>query len=205
MTTRRGSTKEVRALDSMPLFLQRSGCLVGAARHEKPALVELFSGYYADLLRVARHELQRSGAKHLASMDGRALVHEAYITLCQRHWLVFDGRAGFIHYVTRVMRGILVGEIRKCMAQKRGARLQEPAPADDQVACASCFTAAPDTLAALHQLESDNPNLAAVVHYRIHHGYSVDEIAAATTLSRRTVERRWAQAVQIMRLIVFDD
>jgi RNA polymerase sigma factor (sigma-70 family) len=162
----------------------------------------LFSECYDDMLRLARRELRRVAGGRLG-IDENALVHETYIVLRERDGLAFDAAGALTGYAARVMHGLLSRELRKHMAQKRGVRLRVDTPDIEQLAAPTLVLDGGEVREALRHLEGDDAELAKLILLKTHYGYSLGEIAAALKLSRRTVERRWAEAVRVMRLILF--
>ena len=91
----------------------------GKDRVEQGAAADaMFSMLYAELHRLAKGELWRSGP---ASLSVTTLLHEAYIDISAREGVSFPDRARFMGYAARVMRGIIIDHVRSRGAQKRGA------------------------------------------------------------------------------------
>lgn len=82
------------------------------------ALDELTALVYQDLHHLARNYLRRERPDH--TLQATALVHEAYIQLCDLQHLDWKNRAHLIGVVAGVMRHVLVDHARQHAAQKRG-------------------------------------------------------------------------------------
>ena len=149
----------------------------------------LFDTLYSELHRQARRELARQGS--LAGLGVTTLLHEAYLTISGREGMVFPDRARFMAYAARVMRGLIIDDIRRRRAQKRGARFEITPLATDQaehVADVQELTRISD---ALDELATVDANLAGIVDLKFFCGFSFAEIAAMRGVSERTVQRSW--------------
>ncbi|MCK5941817.1 MAG: sigma-70 family RNA polymerase sigma factor [Planctomycetes bacterium] len=129
------------------------------------------------------------------TLQATALVHEAYLQL-QRgepRWRS-RSRTHFAALAAKVMRNVLVDQLRARRAEKRGG-------ARDRVTLHPDDAATPqpsvdvlelhDALAALERVDADQ---ARVVELRFFGGMTGDEIAAELGVSRRTVVRELAMA-----------
>src|SRR5262245_51968858 len=84
---------------------------------ERTAADTLFDNLYSELHRLARRELARQGR---VAGGVTTLLHEAYLTISGREGVSFPDRARFLAYAARVMRGLIVDDVRRRRAQKRG-------------------------------------------------------------------------------------
>ena len=82
----------------------------------------LFATLYAELHRLAKRELARSGAAN--SLGVTTLLHEAYLDISRRDGLAFPDRGRFMAYAARAMRGLIIEHARNGQAQKRGGRFE---------------------------------------------------------------------------------
>jgi RNA polymerase sigma factor (TIGR02999 family) len=149
----------------------------------------LFDTLYAELHRQARRELARQAPG--GGLGVTTLLHEAYLTISGREGIVFPDRARFMAYAARVMRGLIIDDIRRRRAQKRGALFEITPLATDQaenVADAQELARISD---ALDELATVDPNLAEIVDLKFFCGFSFAEIAAMRGVSERTVQRNW--------------
>jgi RNA polymerase sigma factor (TIGR02999 family) len=167
--------------------------LFAAADQEDAAAREqLFQRLYAELHRLARRELWKSGAA--VSMGATTLLHEAFINMSERDAIAFPDRARFMAYAARAMRGLIIDHARSRHTQKRGGEF-EMTTLDtnicDQAADSIDLPLVGDALDELAKLE---PELAQVVDLKFFCGFSFAEIAAMRGVSERTVQRDWEKA-----------
>jgi len=163
-----------------------------ADRGDGVAADALFAALYAELHRLARRQLARSGPG--AALGATSLLHEAYLDMSRREGLSFPDRPRFLGYAARVMRGLIVDAVRRRQAEKRGGRF-EITGLDGKEISASDQSAELERLSeALDQLAKVEPALAEIVDWKYFCGFSVAEIAALKGSSERTVEREWAKA-----------
>lgn len=80
----------------------------------------LFAALYQDLRQLARCRLRRS--ETITLLDTTSLVHESYLRYLNARELSFDDRVKFFAYAASVMRSIVMDEVRKRHAERRGAR-----------------------------------------------------------------------------------
>jgi RNA polymerase sigma factor (TIGR02999 family) len=151
----------------------------------------LFTTFYAELRRLAERELARGGG---ARLGATTLLHEAYLAMGGTSATAFVDRPRFLAYAARVMRGLIIDDLRNRHAQKRGGLFKvtgldtdvpDPAAEVDEL---TRLGAAVDEL---HQVE---PALAEVVDLKFFCGFSFVEIAAMRGVSERTVQRSWEKA-----------
>ena len=163
---------------------------VASADQDDPSAADaLFDTLYFELHRMARRELARQGP--LASLGATTLLHEAYLTISAREGAVFPDHARFMAYATRVMRGLIIDDVRRRMAQKRGGLMEITSLNTDHaenVAGAQELARIGD---ALEELGAVDPELAEIVDLKFFCGFSFAEIAAMRGVSERTVQRSW--------------
>ena len=82
----------------------------------------LFGVLYSELHRMARRELNRS-AGFPAARGATTLLHEAYLKISGNEGPVFADRARFMAYAARVMRGLIIDDIRRRRSHKRGGQV----------------------------------------------------------------------------------
>ncbi|MGB9491566.1 MAG: sigma-70 family RNA polymerase sigma factor, partial [Terriglobales bacterium] len=145
---------------------------------------------YEELRRVARHYLRQERPGH--TLQGTALVHEAYLRLEKQGATDFKNREHFLAICAQLMRQILVEHARSRAAAKRdgGFRLE----LDDNLAfkAQSMDLVALDD--ALKELAKLDPQQSRIVELRFFGGLSIEETADAMDLSPTTVKRHWATA-----------
>jgi RNA polymerase sigma factor (TIGR02999 family) len=153
----------------------------------------LFALLYRELRKLARSRLRRS--ETITLLDTTALVHETYLRYLNACQLEFADRGRFFAYAASVMRSIVVDEVRKRHAERRGGEA-EHVTLDSGVV---------DSLKqddeqilrvheALDELSALDPRLARVVEMRYFGGLSEAEIAEAIGVTDRTVRRDWDKA-----------
>ena len=169
-----------------------SSILAAAENGDNCAAQALFSTLYAELHRVAKYQLARQGAE--GAISPTTVLHETYLEMASRTGPSFPDRGRFMAYAARVMRGLIIDQVRRRFAQKRGGQFQitsleshEPQDAAE-TAELSRIGDALDDLARL------DPTLAEVVDMKFFCGLSFAEIAGLRGVSERTVQRRWDKA-----------
>jgi RNA polymerase sigma factor (TIGR02999 family) len=153
----------------------------------------LFEVLYQDLRKLARARLRRS--ETITLLDTTSLVHESYLRYLNARELEFADRGKFYAYAASVMRSIVVDEVRKRNAERRGGSAEHvelntgtadaPAPEDDQIIRVH---------EALEELAALDQRLASVVEMRYFAGLTEQDIAACLGVTERTVRRDWDKA-----------
>ncbi len=177
--------------DSPTFHLLTSEQLPDAARAER-----LLPLVYDQLRSLAQRELRGESPGH--TLQATALVHEAFLRLVGPRDLPWQNRAHFFAAAAEAMRRILVDHARMKSAAKRGgpearraaidlAGLPDPS-SEEQSAGFLILDAA------ITRLQQVDPEAAAVVHMRYFAGLSIDQTAAALSVSAPTVKRLWAFA-----------
>ena len=145
---------------------------------------------YDELLRLARHYMRGERPDH--TLQGTALVHEAYLRLEKQGAVRFNDRSHFVAICAQLMRQILVEYARTHRAAKRDGGLK--LTLDDAVAFKSRnvdLVALDDALIELAKLDAQQSK---IVELRFFGGLSIEESAQALGLSPATVKRHWATA-----------
>lgn len=169
-----------------------SDLLARAGRGEPQASAELLPLVYDHLRVMARARLAKEPAGQ--TLQPTALVHEAYIKLVgsDRPW---NDKRHFFAAAALAMRRILVDRARARRGEKRGGNLRRVSleMVDDERADTEPIGGM-DWLAledAMTELEAQDPAMAAIVHLRYFAGLSVEQVAQASGVSTRTVNREW--------------
>lgn len=153
----------------------------------------LFSAAYGELRKLARSRLYGSGNN--APLGATELVHESYLRFTDIGPLAGESRGAFFAYASQVMRSVIVDEVRRGRADRRGGRAEHVA-FDTQLS--ESMPSGEDEMIWVHEalelLAQDEPRLAQIVEMRYFGGYSEIEIAAALQLNERTVRRDWNKA-----------
>ena len=156
---------------------------------ERVVADELFGTLYAELHRLARREVNRRGPG--AGLGVTTLLHEAYLSMSGKEDTTFVDHARFMAYAARVMRGLIIDDVRRRRSEKRGGLFHITSlDADDAV---SVMT--PHALVlisdALDELAEVDPDLAEIIDLKFFCGFSFTEIAAMRGVSERTIQRSW--------------
>jgi RNA polymerase sigma factor (TIGR02999 family) len=158
----------------------------------REALDRLFSLLYDELRRIAHRQL--IGQPRGGTLNTTALINEAYLRMVDQTLVDWQDRAHFLAYAARTMRAIIVDYARRRRAHKRGGQMarisfeERDLPVEAQ---ADVIVAVDDALTRLAEVSE---RLSRIVECRFFGGMSVDETAAALSVSDRTVRRDWIKA-----------
>jgi RNA polymerase sigma factor (TIGR02999 family) len=164
------------------------GLLERWSRGDREALDELLTHLYRDIHAIAVRQLHQ---ERNSSLRPTALVHEAYLRLASLRELRLQDRAHFLSMAARVSRQALIDEARRRRAAKRDGgdpvtlsdtNLGDPEQSHDAI----------DLDELLHELEHFDSLAAEIVSLRVFGGLTIEEVAAAKSVSVATVNRRWA-------------
>lgn len=169
--------------------MKTSELLSAAKLGDKSAEAGLFSLVYRDLRRLAHSRLKRSEPCTL--LDTTALVHEAYLRLQKAGYERVGDREHFLAYAASAMRSIVVDFIRS-----RGARGSSTGA--EAVPDASSEREILGVDQALKQLSGISDRMVKIVEMRYFAGLKVVEIAAALSVTERTVRRDWEKARMVL-------
>ena len=150
---------------------------------------ELFNSLYADLRRLARRELKRQAS--FSDLGVTSVLHQAYMKLAAGGGAVFADRPRFLAYTARVMRGLIIDEVRRRQAQKRGGLFHLTSLATQHEYDVSDPRALTQLADALDELAAVEPDLAEIIELKFFCGISFGEIAAIRGVSERTIRRDW--------------
>jgi RNA polymerase sigma factor (TIGR02999 family) len=147
---------------------------------------------YHDLREIARYHLRRERPSH--TLQQTALINEVYLRLLDQRAPSWENRQHFFATAGILMRRILLDYARRRGAGKRGDggvlpsldAIPETAPPEEREVIALA-----DALADLERLD---PQKARIVELRFFMGLSTEEVASATDLSVRTINREWTVA-----------
>jgi RNA polymerase sigma factor (TIGR02999 family) len=155
------------------------------------AAEQLLPLVYAELRKLAAAQMAR--LRPGQTLQPTALVHEAYLKLVGDADPGWNGRGHFFGAAAQAMRELIVDQVRRRSAAKRGGG-QIHAELDAAFEVATAALGADDLLsidAALTELAREHPRRAEVVVMRYFGGLSEEEIAGALGVTARTVEREW--------------
>jgi len=167
--------------------------LLLAARNGDPeASGDLFHALYDELRLLAQRQLRRGAAD--GALQTTALVHEAYLKLCDASRLEVEDRAHFFALAARVMRQILVDHFRRGQSAKRGGGWIRLSLEDRDIPVENRGEVLLDLDRALSRLAAVDERLARVVEYRFFGGMTETEIARVLGVTDRTVRNDWVKA-----------
>jgi RNA polymerase sigma factor (TIGR02999 family) len=161
------------------------------------ALDQLTPLVYRELRRLAQSYLRRERPGH--TLQGTALVHEAYLRLVDQRQVQWRDRSHFFALSAELIRRILVDHARSKMAEKRGGdqvklSLEEgmdaPVPGDLDL------IALDDALQVLARTDFQQSR---IVELRYFAGLSIEETADVLHISPATVKRDWVIAKAFLR------
>jgi len=149
-------------------------------------------GFYEELRRIAGRLLSDERRGH--TLQPTALVHEAYLRLAGSSRLPDVPRADQLALAVRVLRQVLVDHQRARGADKRGGgglRIELGADLASAEEVAHDFDALHRALERLRELDARQ---AEVVVLRAFGGLTMDQVAAALRVAKRTAEADWTVA-----------
>lgn len=160
---------------------------------QRDALDNLLPLVYDELRHIAQGQLRRERVGH--TLNTTALVHEAYLKLCDQDRVDWQNRAHFFAVAAQAMRRILVDYARHRNREKRGGGVAKVSFeegmglfSDDQSEALLALDEA------LQRLEAINDRHGRVVECRFFGGLTIEETATALDISTATVARDWQMA-----------
>jgi RNA polymerase sigma-70 factor (ECF subfamily) len=167
-----------------------------------------------ELMRIVFLELHGIAAQYIAkerrngTLQPTALINEAYLRLVGRRQ-AWNNRTHFFAVAATVMRRVLVDQVRRRRAAKRGGPAWRipfeedlgsmflTVPAEDPwIAREEELLALDNALTQLAELDSQQ---ARIVEMRFFGGLTVEQIAAELQIGSATVKRDWAMARSWLR------
>jgi RNA polymerase sigma factor (TIGR02999 family) len=147
---------------------------------------------YPELHRIAQRYLKKERSGH--TLQCTALINEAYLLLVQASKRDWNDRTHFFGFAARLMRNILVDYARARRTEKRGRATSAVTLSESDG-----FTPAPDVgildlNLALEELEKLDSFQCRIVELRYFGGLSIEETAAITGVSVRSIKREWLVA-----------
>jgi RNA polymerase sigma factor (TIGR02999 family) len=150
----------------------------------------LFAELYDELGKLAEARMRRIPDGQ--TLQPTALIHEVYLRMHERAQRQWHGRAHFFAAAARAMHEILVDQMRRKQARKRGGDQRR---ADITVTLADDGDVSMATILALDEIltrmSAEYPEHARIVVYRYFGGLTMDEIAEVLEMPKRTAERYW--------------
>jgi RNA polymerase sigma factor (TIGR02999 family) len=169
-----------------------TGLLHDVQRGDPTAREALIEATYAQLRRIAGALMRQERPNH--TLQPTEVVHHAWFKLFDHTRVAWSDRVHFLNVAARAMRQVLVDHARERAAMKRGTPADR-VTFDDEAGHGA--VASVEILAlheALERFAALDPRAAQVVEARIFGGMTVEEVAAALEVSRRTVELDWTVA-----------
>ncbi|WP_149195402.1 ECF-type sigma factor [Luteimonas suaedae] len=166
--------------------------LVEAEQTGGDAWNRIYGLIYQDLHRIARSQIRQQMNPGLSPTS---LISETWLKLV-RSQISASSRPHLVSLIARAMRFVLVDEVRRALASKRGGRqvaerlssIREPAAEDDRLEEVLALDKALESLAEI------SPRLTRVVELRYYGGLEETEIAELLGVTSRTVRRDWRKA-----------
>jgi RNA polymerase sigma factor (TIGR02999 family) len=149
----------------------------------------LFNELYLELHRLARRELHRQGS--IGGLGVTTLLHEAYLSISAKEGVAFVDHARFMGYAARVMRGLIIDDVRRRRSQKRGGLFAITSLRTHHAESVADPNALVRISDALDELAEVEPGLAEIIDLKFFCGLSFAEIAAVRGVSERTIQRSW--------------
>lgn len=167
---------------------------------DRSALERLMPLVYDELRALASRSLRNERSGH--TLQGTALVHEAYLRLVDQRRVQWRDRAHFFGVAARLMRRILVDHARRHGAAKRGrGKVGSLEHLKSAGGIASAIGGAPvggmDVMMlddALERLAARHPRPERVVELRFFGGLTIEEAAEVLGVSPATVKNDWSFA-----------
>ena len=164
---------------------------------DRDAPARLMPIVYDELRRLADHYLRQERTDH--TLQGTALVHEAYLKLIDQTQVDWQNRAHFFGVAAQLMRQILVDHARRHRSSKRGGA-QQKLTLDEAVDYSQSrdvdLVALDDALTALAQRDERQSR---IVELRFFGGLTIEETAVALDISPATVKVDWSMAKAWLR------
>ena len=164
---------------------------------DREALDALTPLVYNELRKLAKSYLRRERVGH--TLEGTALVHEAYLRLIDQREVEWRNRNHFFALAAELIRRILVDHARARIAAKRGGNnvklsLDESiTPVDEKDLDLLALNDALDALARADAQQSR------IVELRYFAGLTIEETADVLQISTATVKRDWVMAKAFLK------
>lgn len=159
-----------------------------------PSAADFYGRVYDELRKIAYSKMANEYA--YSTIQGTALVHEAWLKLGGERQPEWANRAHFFSAAAEAMRRILIDRARKRKSQRHGGDLnrvnftavdvlKDQVDSDDQLL---------ELNEALDKLAAFDPQKAELVKLRYFSGLTFDEVADILGVSTITAKRWWAYA-----------
>ncbi|HMF74072.1 MAG TPA: sigma-70 family RNA polymerase sigma factor [Bryobacteraceae bacterium] len=164
---------------------------------DREALNALTPLVYNELRRLAQSYINRERPNH--TLQGTALVHEAYLRLIDQRQVAWRDRNHFFALAAELIRRILVDHARAKVAAKRGGNNVKISFED---AIEPAVDSDLDLVAlddALQLLARTDPQQSRIVELRYFAGLKIEETADVLEISPTTVKRDWTVAKAFLK------
>jgi RNA polymerase sigma factor (TIGR02999 family) len=149
---------------------------------------------HSELRTIASRQLGREWRHDRLQIT--AVVNEAYLKLFDQREVDWQNRGHFFAIAAQLMRRVLIDHARRQTRQKRGG-VAVPVELDAAIPQPPQAVDAVDVLdldRALTRLEALDPDQARIIELRFFGGLTIDETAAALSVSPATIKREWTVA-----------
>jgi RNA polymerase sigma factor (TIGR02999 family) len=164
---------------------------------DREALDQLTPLVYNELRRLAKAYLRRERPDH--TLEGTALVHEAYLRLIDQRQVEWKSRNQFFGLAAELIRRILVDHARARVAAKRGGG-NFKLSLDDAIAPPQekdlDLVALDDALQSLARADAQQSR---IVELRYFGGLTIEETAEILDISPATIKRDWVMAKAFLK------
>jgi len=156
---------------------------------EEAALTQLMPLVYGELRRLARSGLR--GDRRESILQPTAIVNEVWLRLVRQGKPSLQCRAQFYGLAAKLMRDILVDQVRRRQAAKRGGAQVKLTLEDAGLGEAPMLADFLVLDQAMTRLGAIKPRYTQIMEMRCLAGLTIDETAEALQLSHATIEREW--------------
>ncbi len=160
----------------------------------REAFERLVPVVYKELRTLASRQLSREWRHDRPQIT--AIVNEAYLKLFDQREVDWQNRGHFFAIAAQLIRRILIDHARRQTRHKRGG-VSVPVQLDPTMPVPAQAVDAVDVLdldRALTRLEALDPGQARIIELRFFGGLTIEETAAALSVSPTTIKREWAVA-----------
>lgn len=165
--------------------------LTAIEKGDSQAAEQLLPLVYEELRKLAAEKMSQERSGH--TLDGTALVHEAYLRLIDGpNDMRWGGRGHFFAAAAEAMRRILIDHARKRRSLKRGGSLARLALDESAVASPELSDQMLALDEALEKLASVDAQSAELVKLKFFGGLTLREAAECLGIAPRTADDLWA-------------
>ncbi len=167
-------------------------CVAMASSPSDDAVERLLPLVYDELKKLAAGFFRRERPGH--TLQPTALVHEAWLRMCDQNEFQWQSRAHFLAIAGRMMRRVLVDHARNCQSQARGGGWRRVELEDHISLTNSRQVEVLGVSEAIDKLKELDPVQAQLVELRFFSGLSFEETADYLGISSATAKRYWQSA-----------